>query len=114
DPGSDRRCPQGDGKPSLLLEVRRVDALREAARLVQRDLHVVREALEERLRRLGIVFDERRRVLELDRERNEPLLEAVVQLALERTAVGIARTDESFPRGSQVLELAAEILERHG
>ena len=41
---------------------------------------------------------------ELDAERDEALLRAVVQVALEPPALGVARCDDALPRGPQLAE----------
>ena len=44
-----------------------------------------------------------------DRERDEPLLSAVVQVALELAARGVAGLDDPCPRGPQVAEPGAQV-----
>lgn len=88
-----------------------MDSLRESTGLFQRALQVSRHLVEERLRRLGIPRDERRSMLEVDRERHEVLLETVVQLALDREALRVGRENEALPGRPQLRDLAAHPFE---
>ena len=94
------------------LEQRRVDPVRELRRLVQRLLHVAPHLVEERLRRGGIGVRQLARELQVDRERDQVLLRAVVEVALDPAAVGIGGQDEPLPGRAQLLDLEAQPVER--
>jgi len=51
----------------------------------------------------------RARVAEQEREPHEPRLGAVVQIALEAAALGVARLDEARPRGAELLQAGAQL-----
>ena len=61
-----------------------MDALRHRAQVVERLSDVCPRRVEDAKRRRRVLVDEAARVLELDRERDEVLLEAVVERALDR------------------------------
>ena len=63
-----------------------MDALRQRPQLVERDADVGAHLLEEAKRLARVGLDEPARRLQLDRERDELLLHAVVQRALDRAA----------------------------
>ena len=44
------------------------------------------------------------------RERDQPLLGAVVQVALEAPAFGVARRDDPLPRGLHLLQTGADLV----
>ncbi len=75
-------------------EQRRVDPLRKLRRLVQRLLYVTAHLVQERSRGCRIGHDQFARELEVDRERHEVLLHAVVQFALDATAIVVGRKHE--------------------
>ena len=81
-------------------EQRWVDALSKPSGLVQRLLHVARHSFEQGLCGFRIGLDQRIGQLEVDGERDEPLLNADVQLPLDRTAVGVGSKHEAPPRGA--------------
>ena len=62
-------------------------AAREGAELFERGVELVAEAFEARGAARGITLGERRGEAELDPERDEPLLRAVVQVALDPRAL---------------------------
>ena len=78
-------------------EHRRVDALREQHRLVEPSLdvapHVVEESPGRRQVEVQGLFEE----LQIDRECDEKLVYAVVQVTLDAAAVGIRGGDEPCP-----------------
>jgi hypothetical protein len=82
-----------------------VDPLREPSSLVQCTSHLIRHLGEERCRS-RIVLDQRRGALDADRERDELLLEAVVELALDLAALGVGCQDEALAGRMQLLDLA--------
>ena len=90
-----------------------MDPLRELRRLLERLLHVASQLLEERLRRHGIVVHQPFRELEVDRERNEVLLDAVVQLALDPASVAVGCQDER-PKPRVLSSLHGVSLDRFG
>ena len=58
----------------------------------------------ELLGRRRVVADPRAEEAQLHRDRDEPLLRAVVEVALEAAALGVARGDEALARGAQLRE----------
>jgi hypothetical protein len=72
----------------------------------------------ERLGRRGVAPDAGLDQLELEREGDEPLLGAVVQVGLEPAPLGVARRDEALPRRPQLgqprlgLRAQGSVLER--
>ncbi len=79
------------------LEHRRIDALRKQRRLVERLLDVATHLLEERLGRRGIGVRRLPSELQIDCERDEVLMHAIVQVTLDAAAVGIRGHDEPLP-----------------
>ena len=75
-------------------EQRRVDAVREVAQLLHRLLQVAPDLLEHRLRPVGIGVGDLADEVHAHRERDEMLLRAVVQVALDPTALRVAGLDE--------------------
>ena len=99
------------GEPAVH-EQRRVDAVREVAQLLHRLLEVGADLVEHRLGLLGIVVGELAREPHAHRERDEVLLRAVVQVALDRAPLGVAGLDDACARGAQLVGLAAHLVER--
>jgi hypothetical protein len=93
------------------LDERRVDPLREPRRLFERLPDVTCRLLHELLRPSGIGVDERARELQVDGERDEVLLDALVQRALDAVAFRVAGEHESSARGAQLLDLALQALD---
>ena len=71
-----------------------MDALSERRRFCNRLSHVTRHLLEELLGRRRIRLDGLRHELQADCERDQVLLDALVERALEAAAVGIGSEDE--------------------
>ena len=93
------------------LEHRRIDALREQHRLVEPPLDVANHLLDEPPGRLGIRGRRLSEELEIDGERDEQLMDAIVKIALDAAAVGIRGDDQPFPRCAQRLDLDAQSIE---
>ena len=72
-----------------------MDSLRELSRLLERLLHVAPHLFEQRLGSCRVGLRQPDRELEVDRERDQVLLHAVVQLAFDPAPVGVGREDES-------------------
>ena len=90
-------------KPAVAQQ-RRVDAVRELAQLGDRGLHVAAQVLEQREHGLGVaVLGDLAGQPELDRQRDEVLLRAVVQVALDGAARRVGGGDDAQPRGLQLL-----------
>jgi hypothetical protein len=70
-------------------------------------LHVALHVFEERLRGRWIGSSKTYRELQVDGERDEVLLDALVQVALDPAAVGVGREDESLPGRAQLRDLVA-------
>ncbi len=68
--------------------------------------------LEERLRRGRIGVDDLPCQLELDGERDEMLLSAIVEVALDPAAFGVTRCDHAFSRRAELLDFEAQLVER--
>ena len=101
-------------------EHRRVDAVRERTQLVERLVHLVLELAQALDAALGIPPDDLLRQLELDPQRDEPLLGAVVQVALDPAPLVLGAGRDA---GARELELAHRrlglggqplVLEHHG
>src|SRR5437868_3394099 len=90
---------------SAVEEKRRVNALRQLSHTFQRLAHVVPDPLEQFLRLAGVGVGELAGQLEVDGERNEVLLNAVVQIALDPAALGVRRCDHARSRGAKLLDL---------
>ena len=74
-----------------------MDALRELPQLVDGAIHLVRDLI-----RLSAELD-------LHGERDEPLLNALVQFALDPPAVFVCGSDEPPPGRAQVFDLVAQV-----
>ena len=89
------RTPTLAGRPAqrrgetTTLERRRVDALCELRGLVQRLLDGARHVVHERLRCRRILLGQLVDELQIDRERDQVLLNALVQVALDPAPVGV-------------------------
>jgi hypothetical protein len=86
--------------------------MREAGRLVEGTLDVSPQVLEKLLRRDGVRCHEANRELQVDREGDEVLLHAVVQLVLERATLGVSREHEPLPAGPELGDLEAQLFGR--
>ena len=75
-------------------EERRIDAAREVAEILDRLARRRLEVREHRLRLLRIAFDEPFGQPQLDRERDELLLRAVVEVALELASLLVLGVDQ--------------------
>ena len=76
---------------------------RQLAQLVERGLQLGARLVEQR-RRLRRPLHLHPRQLELQRQRHQPRLRAVVQVALEPPPLGVAGLDQPRPRGAQLLD----------
>ncbi len=88
------------GEPAVH-EQRRVDAVREVAQLLHRVLEVGADLLEHRLGLLGVGVGELAGEPHAHRERDEVLLRAVVQVALDAAPLGVGRLDDARPRDAR-------------
>ena len=86
-------CLQRRDQP-LVREERRIDAAREVAQILDRLPRRGLEVREHRLRLLGIAVDEPFGQAELHRERDELLLRAVVEVALELAPLLVLGVDQ--------------------
>ena len=80
----------------------------EAPERVQSVLQVAPQPVEESGSRGRVGVDQPAGMLQVDRERDQALLGAVVQLALDAAPVGIGSEHEPLPRGSQLVDLGAQ------
>jgi hypothetical protein len=83
------------GRQSLVGEQRRIDPTREVPEILQRVRRGALERVEQCSRLRGIAFDHRSRQLQLDRERDELLLRAIVQVPFDLPALVVLRRDET-------------------
>ena len=102
-----RRGAQRLGQPAVAQQ-RRVDAVRELAQLAERRLDVAAQLLEHRLDGLRIGLHELAGQADLDRERDEVLLRAVVEVALDPAPGLVGGSDDAQPGG---LELRVALLQ---
>ena len=79
-----------------MVERRRVDAARQLPELLERVGQLVARGRRELLRLGGIAPDVGAEHPQLERERDEPLLGAVVQVALEPAPLGVAGRDDAL------------------
>src|SRR3954468_6477405 len=86
-----------------------MDAPRELAQLLPRALQLAPRGLEQPGRRGRVGLGLALRHAELERQRHEPLLGAVVEVALEPAALAHRHLDEPRPRGLQLLDPRAEL-----
>ena len=84
-----------------------MDAARELAQLAQRELELLRDLLDHRDG--GGIVEARLEQVQVQREPDELLLGAVVQVALQAPARGVARLDDAQPRDPQLLDARAEV-----
>ena len=80
---------------SAVHEQRRVDAVREVAQLLHRFLEIEADLVEHRLGLLGIGVGDLAGEPHTDRERDEVLLRAVVQVAFDAAAFGVGGFDDA-------------------
>ena len=105
--GRARREPlQRRGQP--VLEHRRVEPARELAQLGHRQRELVARRRHELLRR-RVVVDAALQQAQLERDRDEPLLGAVVEVALEPAALGVARRHDPLARRPQLHDARAQL-----
>ena len=105
-----------DGQPARL-EQGRIDVLGKFPRLGHRQVHVPCHLLEQRSRSGRVGGDQPGGHLEVGRKRDQVLLHALVQLTLDRAALGVVDLDESPARCAQADDLCAqpvELLRRRG
>jgi hypothetical protein len=81
-----------------------VDAAGQLAQLLDRELGLLARLRDQRRRALRIVVDARLGDAECHRHRDEPLLRAVVEVALDPPALGVGRGDDPLPRGAQIVD----------
>src|SRR4051812_40394494 len=86
-----------------------MDAPRELAQLLERALQLGARGLEEPRARGRVGVELALREPELERQRDEPLLRAVVEVALEPPALAHRHLDEPGPRGLQLLDPRAQL-----
>ena len=101
-----RRAPSSAGAEPALGQHRRVDAARELAQLRQADASSSSSARVEQRRPSGSSSSRLRGEPQRERERDEALLRAVVEVALDPPARGVAGLDEPRARRAQLLERA--------
>ena len=94
----------------MLREHRRVDALREAAHLVVGEVQLAPEVGEGRDRGVGVAAAQRRGAGQADADRDEPLLGAVVKVALDPPPLAVGRGDHAGARPAQLRGLLRELL----
>ena len=73
----------------------RVDAAGQLAQLLQRRRELLAGRLQKRVRRVGVGVEPRPSEAQRKRERDEPLLGAVVEVSLEPAPLGVARLDDA-------------------
>ena len=86
-----------------------MQAAGQLAQLLQRELQLLRRPGEQLLRRVGIGAELGLRQAQRERERDEPLLGAVVQVPLEPAALGVGGLDEARARALQLGELHLQL-----
>jgi hypothetical protein len=102
------------GQQPALHQDRGIDAVREAAQLV-RCLPDVGAELGQNLQKLVVVaFGQLAGQAQLDRQGGEPLLGAVVQVALDPAPLTVGRRHDPGPRSLQFARLMAQLLNRGG
>ncbi len=99
-------------REAVLLEQSRIDALREQRQRAQRPFERAARLVEQSPCLPERAFERPSQELELNCERDEVLLRALVQAALDSPAVGIAREDEPLAGGAKVVYLVAQPCER--
>ena len=93
-------------------EQRRVDAVREVAQLLHRLLEVGRDLVEHLLGGVGIGVGELACEPGAHRERDEVLLRAVVEVALDAAALEVGGLDDAGAGAAQLVGLAPDLVER--
>ena len=88
---------------------RGMDPGRQLAQLLDRRAGVGERVVDRRAGRVGIGLPLPARGLEAEHERDEPLLRAVVEVARQAAALGVAGLDDAGARGAQRLELRAQL-----
>ena len=86
--------------------------MRELAQLGQRLLRVAAQLFEHRADRRRVGVEQLAGEPELHRERDEVLLRAVVQVALDLAARLVGRGDDARTRGAQLLVRDTQVVER--
>ena len=117
--GLDRRGQRGAvaggaervGQPAVHQQ-RRVDAVREVAQLLHRLLEVGRDLVEHLLGGVGVGVGELAGEAGAHRERDEVLLRAVVQVALDAAALEVGGLDDAGAGAAQLVGLAPDLVER--
>ena len=110
------RCATADGGESLgqaaIREERGIDAVRELPKLLQGGFDVVPKLLEECrcLRRVGA--GQLTREAQIRAQRDQLLLRAVVEVALDAAPLGVRRRDDAGAGGSDLLGLPLHLVER--
>jgi hypothetical protein len=84
----------------------------EARRLLERVLNLSTQVVQDLRGRRCITADELAGELDVDGERDEPLLQAVVQLTLERPAIRVVGAGLAVSRCANVVDLEAQPIER--
>src|SRR5262249_57254824 len=90
-------------RQALLRERRGMEAARELAQLLERQVELARGAGENRLHRIRILLELRACESERQRQRHEPLLRAVVEVSLEPAPLLVSRLDEARAGRLQIL-----------
>src|SRR5690242_688029 len=86
-----------------------MDAPRKLAELLERGLQLAPRGLQQPRRRGRLRVDLALREAELERQRDEPLLGAVVEVALEPATLADRHLHEPRARGLQLLDPRAEL-----
>ena len=98
--GGAQGCAEAGG-----VEKRWMDPVPELRELVQRELHVAAHVVEEHLHLSRVGVRQLARELQVDRQRDQALVEAVVQGALDVAAVGIRGQDDALAGRAKHLDL---------
>ena len=93
-------------------EQRRVDPVREVAQLLHRVLEIGRDLVEHLLRGVGIGVGELSREPRAHRQRDEVLLRAVVQVALDAAPFEVGGLDDAGTGAPQLVGLTSDLVER--
>ena len=88
--------------------------MRERAHAFERFAHAVGDVVEQREGGGQVGVDQLARQLQVDGERYEMLLDAVVEVALDPAALGIGFADDLRTRRSQLVDLTADPVGRCG
>ena len=106
------RCPAGDVVERWSqagVEQGRPESLRELAKLGERGGDLPDRAVQRGAGVIELLVEQELRVADRQPEGHEPLLRAVVQVALQPTAFGLARGDDPRPRRLDLGELHADL-----